>query len=179
MITPKYQIGDKVWWATHDTEEKHTTCEDCLGSKYVKVIMGGGTEHSIQCENCKRGWLGPVGYTVHHEGVYAVKERIIKGISIQDSVIEYQLYLTSNSWNNAQESQLFTDKGQAEEHAKQLTIELNERNEKNKYKKTKEHKNWAYHVSYHRNCYKKAMKDAEYHQSMLNYAKTKTKETDL
>ena len=176
MVTPKYQLGDKVWRARTTTIEKHKTCPDCLGSKCVTVVLADYQCFSIPCETCDhRGlWEGPLGYVKYDEHVDYVEEMEIQGIEITEKGVEYK---TTKAYR-VEEDQLYPSKDQAEAVAKTLAEERTKREESKVYRKEKDHKKWAWHVRYYRSQIKDAQKTIERATAKLNYAKTKTKEIE-
>jgi hypothetical protein len=68
-IETKYSIGDVVYFATTTKERRRHACPDCLGSEKWSVTSPAGTEYSIACPRCTRGYLADrdlsLDYTVY------------------------------------------------------------------------------------------------------------------
>lgn len=52
--TPKYEIGQTVWWATTTTTQDTLPCPDCLGKREWKITAPSGDEYTIDCPRCAR-----------------------------------------------------------------------------------------------------------------------------
>lgn len=52
--TPKYHVGQKVFWAHTSQTQVMLPCPDCLGTRTWKVITPGGTELETECQRCER-----------------------------------------------------------------------------------------------------------------------------
>ena len=51
-ISPKYEIGDKVWRAYTTVEHFQHDCPDCLGEKEWKAESPAGTKYTFPCPRC-------------------------------------------------------------------------------------------------------------------------------
>lgn len=54
LPTPKFSIGDVVYWPTTETTKEPMPCPDCLGTRRWKVITPAGTEMEAECQRCSR-----------------------------------------------------------------------------------------------------------------------------
>jgi hypothetical protein len=52
LPTPKFFIGDVVYWPTTETTKEPMPCPDCLGTRRWKVITPAGTEMEAECQRC-------------------------------------------------------------------------------------------------------------------------------
>jgi len=52
LPTPKFAIGDVVYWPTTETTKEPVPCPDCLGTRRWKVITPAGTEMEAECQRC-------------------------------------------------------------------------------------------------------------------------------
>lgn len=52
LPTPKFTIGDVVYWPTTETTKEPMPCPDCLGTRRWKVITPAGTEMEAECQRC-------------------------------------------------------------------------------------------------------------------------------
>ena len=171
---PKYQIGQKVWWAKSATVERSKVCPDCKGTKSVTVVLADYQCFSIPCETCdhKGCFYGPMGYVTYYEHDEEVKEINITGVEVDNGEIRYK---TDESWY-LYEKDLHDTAEKAKEHAVQLAKKRTEEEENKVYRREKDYKNWAWHVRYYRDQIKEAQKTIERATAKLNYAKTKAKE---
>ena len=167
----KYKIGDLIWYAHMKYVSKTVTCPDCFGQKALTVIKGDGSQVSIDC-GCGHGYEGPRGYYEYTQLVPDVRQVVIQRIEINGTEITY-----GHSENyQCGESDLFDNKEDAENRAKELATRHEAEELEKIYRKDKHNRTWAWHVRYHRECLKRAMRDVEYHGAKLNVAKAKTKE---
>ena len=56
-----FAIGDQVWWARFQSQERWEPCPDCCGSKVLTVSMGDGSQHVIACSLCAVAYDPPRG----------------------------------------------------------------------------------------------------------------------
>ena len=172
----KYEIGEEVWIATHNSVEVSTTCPDCQGDKYLTVIFKDYTTCTIPCRECEKGYLGPLGRLYFNQYQPTVEQKVIIGIDVSRDKTEYKLATKSGSrYNIVEEENVFLSKKEAEVRAKEMVKERNKREEDRIKEKVKDYKSWAWNVNYHRSEIRRMKKSIEYHQSQLDYAKTKVK----
>lgn len=174
MVTPKYQLGQKVWWARTEAVGKTRTCPDCLGTRCVTVVLADYQCFSIPCETCDHmgRFHGPQGYIKYREHVEYAEETEIRGVELTRDGITYR---TSKSYLVI-EDQVYSTAEEANEHAARLAKERTKEEENKVYQKQDNHKRWAWHVRYYRNQIKEAQETISRATAKLNYAKTKTKE---
>jgi hypothetical protein len=55
-ITTKYDIGQKVYYASTCVEQKQHPCPDCHGTKRWKALSPAGTEYEFDCPRCSTGY---------------------------------------------------------------------------------------------------------------------------
>lgn len=167
---PKFNIGDKVWYASFGRVEKHIVCTDCQGQKYLTVIMGDKSEVTIECAGCQSGYDPPKGYNIIFDYVMESKRTTIEKIAINKDSIEY--YTSAGCGAD----RVFATKKEADKKAEELGkkyyIEQKHRleNLKENNKRT-----WSWNTTYHRRQIKEAQKNLEYHTAKLNVAKIKAK----
>ena len=58
----EFNPGDTVWCARIQSIKEHITCDICQGQKYLTVIMGDGSQVTIDCTGCQSGYDPPKGY---------------------------------------------------------------------------------------------------------------------
>ena len=171
----KYNLGDKVWWAWGTRKEEWVQCPECFGLKYLTVILGNQSEVTIECEGCKRGYLGSLGNVSYWKQTAEAKLVTINRIEInRDGETEYG---TTESYC-VKENDLFSvgERELAEIRALELTNQHNIEEENKIKNKVKQSRSWSWHVHYHRERIRTAEKDIEYHKKCLAYAKTLSKE---
>ena len=172
----KYNIGDKMWYAHREAKEKAIDCPDCFGKKYLTVIKGDDSRVTIDCSGCSRGYMPPAGFVTYYEHSASVEEITIQGMDIDPSgKTSYKFNATSCSWRNADESELFATKEEAEKRAIELSEEHNKRELARINLKEKDGRTWSFNACYHRKGIKQAEKDLAYHTDKLNVAKQHSK----
>jgi hypothetical protein len=57
LPTPKYRIGQTVWFAATRSTTATLPCPDCLGKKVWKVEMPSGATLETPCQRCQGGYL--------------------------------------------------------------------------------------------------------------------------
>jgi hypothetical protein len=167
-----YEIGQEVWWARFDTVETSVECPDCVGSGYIRCIMGDGTEVTIDCQNCH------IGYEQFSRGRIRTYERTpraektkITGMDVTSTKTEYRI----PSSYIVEEDRLWLTEEAALEMAQILADEASKQELERIACKEKDTKSWAWNATYHRGCIRRAQKDIEYHTRKLDVAREKAK----
>lgn len=178
MEKPKYNIGDKVWFARLRQEEKWDTCPDCCGQRAVTIVFGDGSSASIDCGRCYPGGIeASTGIVKRYEWSSDPVEGFILGVGKGQLQAEWTYQLESRHRYSAEESQLFQSKEDADVRAKELAEEQKkEELDRLQRRKHYDRKTWAWNASYHRKGIQNAQKDLEYHTKKLSVAKVKAKE---
>ena len=171
MKINKYNIGDKLWYASNKRKSKTTVCPECLGDKYITVILGDKTELKIDCTTCQSGYDPPKGYIIEYDMMPDVLPIIIKGIEIERDGIRY----TTESCYIINENCLYKNRMDAEKRSIELIKEYNAKGKGKINLKEKNSRSWAWHVTYHRQGIKRAEHDLTYHKAKLEISKNKSK----
>jgi len=171
-----YNINDKVWYAKRYSVVEKVVCPECFGKKYLTVILGDGSQVTIDCAGCTYGCDSPRGYATYYKQDVEVKQVIIDGMRITRDYVEYEINKTSCSCNIIKGSDLFSTKEEAEVRAKELAEEWNKEQLAKIHRKEKNHRDWSWHVYYYRQQIRRAEKDIEYAKKKLDAAKTHVKE---
>lgn len=174
MTTNKYNMGDLVFWATAGTTSKYVTCPDCFGKQFLTVIMGDGTQHTIDCECCREGLVMSRGQVTTWEFAAEVHSGTVSGIEADPFDRVQWRYQIDN--HRVDETDIRTTREAAEIRANELVTEHTAHEAVAFQQKYKEHKNWQWHVSYHRKELKRAEDQIKYHTAKLSVAQAKTKE---
>jgi len=163
-----YNIGDKVWIVDNSLKTVTYPCPDCLGKRYLTVIMGDNSTVSIDCGQCyvASDWSGySRGYLERSERSWDVKEAIVNEIRLENGSMVYR----TDPYNGYNEP-IFSDKIEAMKHALHKKDIDDNREASRLYTKEKPHKTWQHNVSYHRGVLRRNNKDNEYHTAKLNVA---------
>lgn len=178
-MTPKYSIGDMVWWANSGSELRWIKCPDCGGTRHILLIMHDGTEHSIKCGRCSAGYEPPKGIISYYEFNANPEIGNVAGIEINHKgEIEYKLSYYKNGHGRiyvVPETDLFIKEHEALAKAEQLIKDYNKEELDKINRKEKDTRTWAWNVSYHRKCIKDAEKSLAHHTAKLNAAKLHVK----
>ena len=168
----KYKIGDKVWYAQRKSITKTVICPDCFGQRALTVIKGDDSRVSIGCAGCRIGFKDPTGYINYWSQEIDVSEVTIE--TIEETALKTE-YGFRNCYRT-EETELFTNKEDAEKRALVLAEEHNQKELDNINQKEKHNHTWSWNACYHRNCIKNAERDLIYHKAKLEVAKVKAKD---
>jgi len=172
-----YNIGDKPWYAGNENTQKTMTCPECLGKKYLTVILGDGTQVTIDCAGCSLGYDPPRGYVTYHEYGPSVHQATICKVEISSEGVKYGIDGNSHSYHIAEPINLFDTKEEAEVRAQELADEHNQEEHVKINQKDygNRHRTWSWHVHYYRQQIRRAKDEIEYAEAKLDAAKSHTK----
>jgi len=170
-MEPKFKIGDFVWVASLDKTELQTVCPECFGKKCLTVILGDDSSVTISCAGCSQGYQEPTGTISYWDWVPTARLQKITGMELSEDTVEYR-----SNYHCLYADKVFATQEEALVAAAKLAEEQNQRDKEQLFKKEKNNRTWAWHVTYHRRQIKHLEKSLEYHRSKLAVAKTKTKE---
>lgn len=173
-----YNINDKVWHANRKSTEERATCPECFGKRYLTVILGDGSQVTIDCAGCASGYDPPQGYVTYHKQGVDVRLVTICKVTIYSEYAEYGFDGTESCHHVAKDTDLFSTKKEAEVRARELAKEWNREQLAKIHRKEKNHRDWSWHVHYHRKQIRNAEKTIEYAKAKLDAAKAHTKEKE-
>lgn len=175
MEKPKFNIGDKVWFARLRQVERWDTCPDCCGKRAVTIIFGDGSSASIDCGRCyPGGYAVSCGAVRRYEWSSDPVECLILGVERSQFKPIWTYQLESIGRYSADESELFLTKEEADVRAAELAKEQKkEELDRLERRKHDDRKTWAWNASYHRKCIISAKRDLEYHTKKLSVASAK------
>lgn len=173
----KFNIGDHAWLARAGQNQIWVTCSECLGSGRLRVILGDNSEVSIECVCCDRGYEGSPGKRQTYSFVSEAHVVIITGLeaNVRGETIHIRY---SSACYHLEEENLFATREEAEARALVLVQEHEAEEAKRLRYKEKDHKTWAWNVSYWRREIRDAQKVIERAQARLNVAPHNPKEAD-
>lgn len=170
-----FEIGDEVWLASFDSVEKTKPCPDCCGEKHLTVILGDKSQVEIPCATCSAGYEPSVGYVVYRE--YTPQTELIKICGIETKIeregLKTQYYFESCRFVDS--DFVFSRREEALVKAEKLKEKHNQEEQDRFKRKESTNHTWAWNVTYHRRCIKRAEKDLEYHKSKLQVAQSHAK----
>lgn len=177
MDKPKFGFGDYVYHAAVEGITDWAPCPDCNGDGYVTIIYQGET-YTLDCEGCKRGYMGSTGHREHYGYAPVIHEGTINGVEKDsDNEFEYRINADNGGRWCLKEKDTFATKEEAESRALVLKAESDGRESNRILQKTKPDKSWAWNVSYYKRQIADAQKRIEYATLQLNAAKKHAKET--
>lgn len=174
-----FSIGDKVFKARYGRNEKWVTCPDCLGSKRVKVVLGDGTEVSIECGGCYPGGIDPsLGRIRQYEFSTEVHQHTVTGVCMHGTEVKYELdNFGSCSYWTGDDKDTFATREEALADGERQKQEHQDAENKRWMAKTKDHRSWAWNATYHRKCAKEAQRQVDYHSAKALVCAAKAKES--
>ncbi len=172
MVSTKFSIGQKVYWARCEQAPTSVECPDCGGCGRIRVTFHDETTVSIDCQNCARGFEKPTGRVVVYDRSPEARLTTITGIEIkQNGSVEYR---TNDSYI-IDEDRLFTTRDEALTKAAAIAAEMDRAEREKVSRKEKDTRSWAWNASYHRREIKRAKESIAYHESKLAVASLKAK----
>lgn len=170
----RFHIGDTVYRAEAGQEQVWITCPECAGSGRLRVILGDGSEVSIACVCCERGYESSPGRMQTYQFTGRATEHVITGVEEQlGRPTRYHL----GCWS-VEEENLFDTRSAACTRAVTLVEEHQAEETKRLKYKEKQHKTWAWNVSYWRRCIRNAQEEIARYEARLAVAPKNVKEAD-
>ena len=175
-----FKIGDTVFKANYGRHEKWITCPDCLGSSHVKMILGDGTEVTIECGGCDPGGYEPsTGSIKQYDYSTEVKSYTVTGVCMHGDEVKYELNnFGGGYWHSADDKDVFATNEEAFARGEQLRQEHEAAENKRWLAKTKDHHSWKWNASYHRRCIKDLERQLEYHRGKVQVCAAKSKKCE-
>jgi len=173
----KFNIGDTVWQAHAGQSQIWIICPECLGSGRLLVILGDGTEVSIACVCCERGYEGSPGKLSTYDFVAEAYQVTITGVESHMTEGKLKTRYSVGCYSGEEEN-IFATKEEALSRASFLkSLQHIEEDKRMKYKE-KQAKTWAWNVAYHRRALREAQRQIEYHTAKLNTVPKNLKEAE-
>ena len=176
MSRPKFQIGDAVYHARTKTRPVYLQCTECMGKKFLTVILGDDSQVTIECDCCKRGWMGAQGSHEVYEHYEEVELGEIIGVELRGGIFEYRVYAGPQSSWVLEEDKVFAREADAKTRAEELAKERTAEAAKTNCRKHNSDRSWAWNVRYHRKAIQDAQQSLAQHTAALNYAQSVAKQ---
>jgi len=175
-----FNLGDLVFRATYGRHEKWVTCPDCLGTRHVKVILGDGTEVTIECGGCyPGGFEASKGVILQYEYRVEVRTHTVTGVTVRSGGAEYELDKFGGcSFYVATDKDVFATEAEALAYGESMRAEHEEAENKRLMSKTKDHKSWAWNATYHRREIARHEREIAYHKQKAHICASKAKNTE-
>ena len=173
MSPPLFAIGQDIWFASfHPHRSQRVVCEDCGGTKSLTVIVFDGTEYAIPCQGCASGYEAPTGYILVYEPTATAEGMKITGMRINQAGVEYEADSSSRSYTLSDQD-CFATREEALARAQQKADVFAAEELGRMKQKFKQHRRWAWHVTYHRRQIKEHQRQLALHEQSLHYAQTR------
>src|ERR1700678_3157043 len=91
----KYEIGQKVWYASWETSRARIVCPDCACEGRIRVLLPDDSIVSVDCVACRRGYERPSGYLECYDRKAVAKLVTITGVEMDGGKTEWK---TSESY---------------------------------------------------------------------------------
>jgi hypothetical protein len=82
-MTPKFNLGDHVWYAGISSGQKQIQCPDCFGKKFLTVILGDDSVVTVECPECRKGYYGSSGTILSYDYETSVELCRVEGVEIK------------------------------------------------------------------------------------------------
>lgn len=179
-----FKINDEVYHAQYERKQRFIVCPDCMGKKFLTVIMGDGSTVTIDCVNCTRGaYEGPHGNIETWDYEATVTKRKITGMEVTPQKTEYKSYILcddgGSSYYTLKNDDIFATEAEAVIRANELKAEAEKDEAKRLLQKYDHNRTWAWNASYHRKGIKDAERNLIYHTAQLERAEIHVKEKEL
>jgi len=165
-------IGETAWLASWETEPDHVVCPDCGGTSQITALLFDGSQVSIGCEGCRRGYDAATGRIQVFKRQPRARHVRIVGVELDAGALVYN---TDGGWHIAG-TDLFDDESAAVARAAEKCVEADAIERQRVAQKEKPTRSWSWHVHYHRGCIRRAERDIEHHKACLAVARVKAKE---
>jgi hypothetical protein len=174
-MSTEFKIGDLVWVPVCNNRPKTVPCTVCAGKNVVRLELGTGEMVTLPCENCGKGCEGPQGVEQEYHATPDAEPCRIDGIERHErenfTEVAYRCdcYVITEAYATKEEAIEAAKAKAAKENAIQK--------QRADWVKHDKNKNYAWNAGYHMRCAKEAARKLEYHTSMAQLCKEKTKET--
>lgn len=156
-------LGDKIYWVESSTSYgKYVPCTICFGKLHVTLILGDGSQMTVECDFCKHGLDEPRGKAKTWEPAAFIRSGTISGISTRNG-IQYEVGHTS-----LKEHEVFSSEQEAEPVYQAKLKEVTETAAewfKNSFVTCTKKQTWS--AGYHKSRIKDAERTISWHQARL------------
>jgi hypothetical protein len=176
-----FKINDVVFWARYERKERWIKCPECMGKKFLTVIMGDDSQVTIDCVGCVGGqYEGPRGVIVTYDYEGYVTKTKIDGMEIGQEKTKYKSSICSgegySSYYTLETEDIFLTEAEAIARTVELTAQADIKESKRLTQKHDRNRTWAWNAHYHRDRLRQANKDLIYHTAQLERAKYHVKD---
>lgn len=174
----KYNVGDKVWLATHEVKQVTKSCPVCFGNKEITLVLGNGDLVILPCDYCGHGGREPSGTIVEHEYVAKPEHAIITRVSTEtDAYKEVRRYYFGARFADC--ADIFGSKKEALTKCVEKATERNrEEMELARHIKESRYKSFSWNAGYHLRAANEHRRKVEYHERNAKLCKLRQKVGD-
>ena len=171
---PTFGIGDKVWMSNYQRNRHKIECPDCSGTRTIGVVLANGEQYSIPCQGCASGYDPPTGYIDEYVFETQARSYTVTGVRTSSHApVEYELDRVDGGCYIGRPDTVFATEAEAWAQGEVLKQEEEDEENKRLHSKLKDHRSWAWHVTYYRRELKRAKRDVERYEKGLGIAKEK------
>ena len=172
----KFNIGDKVWYASWGRKEIVTPCPVCFGKCVVRLILGDDSIIETPCSYCGLGYEEPRGYDTEYKFVAEAKPFTVTRVKVEVTPNgETREYYSDNYFY--EENKCFTTENEALELSKTFEDEyMDEQKTRAEYIKGDKQKSFAWNVGYHLREAKRHREQIIYHEENAKLCKARVPE---
>ena len=167
------KIGTEVFVARWGYKEESEPCPECLGKRFLTVILGDDSRVTIDCAGCAAGYEPPRGVVKSTKRYPEVLTGTITGMEIKHGQLKYR---TDSSYS-VESVNIFLNREDAMRRAEEIAIE--ETKSAHEYlivQKQNRNRTWAWNVHYYREKIRDAEKDIKLYTEKLAVALPKVRE---
>lgn len=113
-----FAIGEELWLADYDSVAQWDLCPVCFGGLKVKMTLGNGNEHMLDCAFCSPGYGAPQGKVHEHRTRFKPRRFIAESVTMSGSDFYYQ-----EGHTNAQAEKLSRDRATCEAMCDKMNAE--------------------------------------------------------
>jgi len=167
MAEKVFKIGDKVWVSRVRSTDEVIPCPVCFGDMKVTLILGDGTHVEVECDYCRKGWMGAQGVVrAGYVNVAEVFQKEITGVDNRRDGDEQRITYWFGSGGYSSKRVSDTREG-ALVKAEAEIAEVNKRADA-KHKKHKDYKSYTWNAGHYM---REAQRALEQHKRYLEKAK--------
>ncbi len=176
MNKPKFELGSDVWYITLQVTKYSETCPDCMGQKYLTVILGDGSKITIDCGRCSRhpALLTPTGQVDRHKRSLETRSSKVIKIELTGGREKSSILYATGDKDSLlmKEEDLFLTQEEASAKMKEISkIPLSENMEQIRYEVREAQRDISWRVNYLREEIERTQKNLVYFTRKLDIAR--------
>jgi len=161
-----FNVGEKVWIASHGRQEFHDPCPVCFGKLFVTVILGNGELVETPCSYCGLGFDGPRGWTTEYRIEASARQITITGREIREDEVTEVTYYGPGGYCYSKNIVFETEAEALAESNRLCEKETREHMTRSAWIKKDKIKSFAWNAGYHLREAKSIREQIAYHERM-------------